>query len=435
MAFVYRSTTISKVCIHAVEGLKHCCRFLSTAENKSTLPLSGIRVLDFTRILAGPFCTMLLGDLGAEVIKVERLVTGDDTRTWGPPFANSESTYFLSINRNKKSVALDIKSDGGKEIIRQLASTSDVLVENFVPGTLDRQGLGYEDLSAVNKKLIFCSITGFGSTGPYASRAGYDVIASGVGGLMHITGSKDGEPVKTGVALTDLSTGLYAHSAILAALLQRRQTHQGQWIQCNLLSTQVSLLTHIASNYLNSNVEATRIGSAHASIVPYQAFETSDGWLVVGAGNDKLFANLCKSIGHAQLSSDERFCSNHCRVNNRKILVELLSEIFRPEPTSHWLQVLEGSGIAYGPINDLPQVFSDPQVRHMEAVQTVQHRAAGEIKLLSPAVKYSGFCSGKMTAPPVLGEHTVSVLRDILNYGPEQIEELKDSGCISELKH
>ncbi|XP_043364635.1 succinate--hydroxymethylglutarate CoA-transferase isoform X2 [Dermochelys coriacea] len=324
-------------------------------------PLEGVKILDLTRVLAGPFATMNLGDLGAEVIKVERPGVGDDTRAWGPPFVGTESIYFLSVNRNKKSIAVNMKNPKGAKIIRELAAVSDVFVENYVPGKLAEMGLGYEDINKIASHIVYCSITGYGQTGPAFQRAGYDSVAAAVSGLMHITGPEDGGPVRPGVAMTDLATGLYTYGAIMAGLLQRYKTGKGLHIDCNLLSSQVACLTHIAANYLNCKMEAKRWGTAHGSIVPYQAFKTKDGYLVVGAGNDQQFVTVCKILNLLEISKDSRYKTNKLRVQNRKELIEILSARFSEKMTTKWLELFEGSGVPYGPINSMQQVFLDPQ--------------------------------------------------------------------------
>ncbi|XP_070951171.1 succinate--hydroxymethylglutarate CoA-transferase isoform X3 [Macaca nemestrina] len=331
-------------------------------------PLEGVKILDLTRILAGPFATMNLGDLGAEVIKVERPGVGDDTRTWGPPFVGTESTYYLSVNRNKKSIAVNIKDPKGVKIIKELAAVCDVFVENYVPGKLSAMGLGYEDIDKIAPHIIYCSITGYGQTGPISQRAGYDAVASAVSGLMHITGPEDGGPVRPGVAMTDLATGLYAYGAIMAGLIQKYKTGKGLFIDCNLLSSQVACLSHIAANYLIVRKEAKRWGTAHGSIVPYQAFKTKDGYIVVGAGNNQQFATVCKILDLPELIDDSKYKTNHLRVQNRKELIKILSERFEEELTSKWLHLFEGSGVPYGPINNMKNVFAEPQSR--SATQT-----------------------------------------------------------------
>ncbi|CAI5788082.1 succinate--hydroxymethylglutarate CoA-transferase isoform X2 [Podarcis lilfordi] len=335
---------------------------LPPAGADSVKPLDGVRILDLTRVLAGPFATMNLGDLGAEVIKVEKPGAGDDTRSWGPPFLGMESVYFLSVNRNKKSIAVNMKNPKGAKIIKELAAVCDVFVENYVPGKLAEMGLGYEDINKIAPHIVYCSITGYGQTGPKFQRAGYDSVAAAVSGLLHITGPQEGEPVRPGVAMTDLATGLYAYGAIMAGLLQRYKTGKGMHIDCNLLSSQVACLTYVASTYLNCKTESKRWGTAHASIVPYQAFKTKDGYIVVGAGNDQQFATVCKILNLPEISRDSRYKNNQQRVLNRKELTEILTARFLEKETTKWLELFEGSGVPYGPINSMQQVFSDPQV-------------------------------------------------------------------------
>lgn len=388
-------------------------------------PLCGIRVLDLSRVLAGPYCTMILGDMGADVIKVERPGLGDDTRSWGPPFCSSESAYYLSVNRNKKSITLDLKHPKGVEIVQKLALVSDVLVENYLPGKLASMNLGFEQLSSINPRLVYCSITGYGQKGPYSQRAGYDVIVSGVGGLMHITGPQDGEPCKVGVAMTDLATGLYAHGAIMAALLDRQRTGLGQHIDCSLFSTQVASLVNIASNYLNAGLEATRHGTAHPSIVPYQAFRTKDGYILVGAGNDGQFKILCKCLSQPQLLTDHRYATNKVRVANRENLLKTLYEIFCQKTTSEWLAQLEGSGIPYGPINNMQAVFSDPQVIDQGLIQEIPHPTIGTVRLPGPAVKFSRTGTVSPTAPPTLGQHTDHILQELLGMDKTDVTALR----------
>lgn len=322
-------------------------------------PLAGVRILDLTRIVAGPYCTMILGDLGAEVIKVERPGEGDECRKWNSPSIGntSEGCYFVAVNRNKRSMCVDMKSIEGKQILFELAKRSDVLVENYIPGKMDEMGLGYEDFKAVAPQLVYCSITGFGPVGPYSKRPGYDVIAASIGGLLHITGPQDGEPCKVGVALTDLMTGLYAHGAIMAALLQRSSSGVGQKIDANLLSTQLASLINIGSNFLNAGVEANRHGTSHPSIVPYEALLTKDGtYITIGTGSDKQFVDLCYRFELPDLSKDKRFKSNKMRVENRNVLIQILKNKFLTKTRNEWLQLLEGASFPYGPVNSIADV-------------------------------------------------------------------------------
>ncbi|XP_063780954.1 succinate--hydroxymethylglutarate CoA-transferase isoform X2 [Pseudophryne corroboree] len=345
----------------------YCCSHRGT-DADNVRPLEGVRILDLTRVLAGPFATMILGDLGADIIKVEKPGSGDDTRSWGPPFVGTESAYFLSVNRNKKSIAVNMKDPKGTKIIQELAQACDVLIENYIPGKLAEMGLSYDVMKNTAPHIIYCSITGYGQTGPLYKRAGYDAVACAMSGLMHITGPEDGDPVRPGVAMTDLATGLYAHGAIMAGLLQRSKTGKGMHIDCNLLSSQVACLTQIAANFLTGGIEAKRWGTAHGSIVPYQSFKAKDGYLVIGAGNDQQFSTVCKIMDLCELITDPRFQTNKLRVQYRKELLEMLSSRFSEKTTTEWLQLFEGSGIPYGPINSIKQVFSEPQCLQSTAV-------------------------------------------------------------------
>ncbi|XP_077100246.1 succinyl-CoA:glutarate CoA-transferase isoform X2 [Siphateles boraxobius] len=380
-------------------------------------PLDGVTVLDLTRVLAGPFATMILGDLGAEVIKVERPGPGDDTRAWGPPFVGEESAYFLSVNRNKK-----------------LAKVCDVLVENYLPGKLSEMGLGYEELCEEAPRLIYCSITGYGQTGPESHKPGYDSIVSAVSGMMHITGPEDGDPVRPGVAMTDLATGLYTQGAVMAALLQRQKTGRGLHIDCNLLSSQVACLTHIAANYLNAGLEARRWGTAHGSIVPYQGFKTKDGYLVVAAGNDQQFMKVCKVLSMNGLADSPKYKSNQLRVQHREELLQILSERFMEDTTGEWLRRFEGTGVPCGPINNIQQVFSNPQVAHNGLILEMDHPTSGRIAVPGPAVRFSSFESRSTDPPPVIGQHTVQVLRDTLGYSDDVISQLLASRAVTQNK-
>ncbi|XP_003704841.1 succinyl-CoA:glutarate CoA-transferase [Megachile rotundata] len=400
----------------------------STEDYKS--PLSDVRVLDLTRIIAGPYCTMILGDLGAEILKVEKPGSGDEARKWGPPFIKDtqESVYFLSVNRNKKSICIDLKE--GKDIIFELAKKCDVLVENYIPGKLKQMGLGYEDISKIAPHIIYCSLTGYGYEGPYANRPGYDVIAASVGGLLHITGEKDGPPCKVGVAVTDIATGLYAHGAILAALYQRKNTNKGQWIQCNLLATQVAGLINIGSNYLNAGKEAVRWGSEHESIVPYEAFPTKDGYMTVGTGSDIQFIDLAKRMQLTELLNSDKYKNNKARVENRNELLPLLRKKFKTKSNKEWALVFEGASFPYGPINTIGQVFEDPQIKHMKMVQDLEHSTGNRVKVVGPAVTYSYATNKARFAPPMLGQHTDDILKNILNYTDDEIKVLKKNKIV-----
>ena len=395
-------------------------------------PLEGLRVLDMSRVLSGPYATMILGDYGADIIKIERPGLGDDTRAFGPPFCGDQSVYFMSINRNKRSVCIDFKNKRGAELIKRLAERSDVLIENFMPGKLAEMGLSYEDIKAVAPGIIYCSVTGYGQSGPYSNRGGYDVTAAAIGGLMHITGEPEGDPCRVGVAITDITTGLYAHGAIMAALFEKQRTGQGRYIDCSLLASQVAVLSHLAGNYLNADVEATRIGAGHHNIVPYQAFKTKDGNIVVVAGNDGQFKALCKRINMEHLLDDERFKTNGLRVQNRDILVPMIQDCLLQENTSHWLKVLDKGGFPFGAINSMSQVFEDPQVKHLGMVQELEHPTVGTLKLAGPAVAFDGKAEmKKATSPPLLGEHTREVLQEILHYEEGYINDLEEHKIIS----
>ncbi|MGE8691545.1 MAG: CaiB/BaiF CoA transferase family protein [Achromobacter sp.] len=401
-------------------------------------PLTGIRVLDLTRVLAGPWCTQNLADLGAEVIKIERPGSGDDTRAWGPPYLKdeegndtSEAAYYLSANRNKLSVALDIASPRGAELVRELALQSDILVENFKVGGLSKYGLDYESLKEINPRLIYCSITGFGQTGPYASRPGYDFMIQGMGGLMSITGERDdlpgGGPQKAGVAVADLMTGMYSTVGILAALHERSRSGQGQHIDMALLDCQVAMLANQNLNYMTSGVAPKRAGNAHQNLVPYQVFAASDGHLIVAVGNDSQFRNYCGAIGLPELSADPRFSTNPQRVKNRAELVPLLAERMATGERDHWLAALEGVGVPAGPINTLDQVYEDPHVLARGMKRELPHPAAGKVPMAASPLKFSGSPVEYRRPPPMLGEHTGQVLSERLGLSAEEIQALAQS--------
>lgn len=396
--------------------------------------LEGVRVLDLSRILAGPWATQLLADFGADVIKVERPGTGDDTRTWGPPFVGNatarESAYFLSANRGKRSICLDISTAEGGEVARRLAAGSDVLVENFKAGALARYGLDYGSLGALNPRLVYCSLTGFGQDGPYRNRPGYDFLIQGMGGLMSITGLPGGVPTKVGVALADVIAGLYAANAITAALNHRAHTGVGQYIDIALLDAMVASLANQALNYLVTGKNPRRFGNAHPSIVPYDAFPTSDDHIIVAVGNDSQFRELCRVLECDELGDDPRFASNSERVLNRDVLTGLLSERLRRHPSAHWLDRMTAAGVPAGPINSLEQVFADPQIRHRRMRVELLHPLRGPVPGVASPVKFSATPTRCDVAPPVLGEHTREILREMLGYTEEEIDELQRSGAI-----
>ncbi|EDV26732.1 uncharacterized protein TRIADDRAFT_23229 [Trichoplax adhaerens] len=393
-------------------------------------PLRGIKVLDLTRVLAGPYTTMVLGDLGAEVIKIEKPGDGDDTRSWGPPFVNSESTYFLSINRNKKSVVVDLKRSEGSNLVRKLAASCDILIENYLPGKLDKYRLDYESIRESSPGIIYCSISGYGSDGPYRNRPGYDVIAAGIGGLLHITGPEGGDPCKAGIPVTDMATGLYASTSIIAALVEKHKSGVGQKIECNLLNTQVAMLSYVAAAYLNGGLEWHRWGTAHGSIVPYQAFKTADSYIVVGAGNNTQFQQLCKIIQLDNLADDPRFKTNDLRVKYRNDLINTLSERFQQATTSKWLERLENCGFPYGPINTIGQVLNDPQVVHNGLIQTVENANSDKVDIIGPAVTFSESQNRIRSPPPLLGQHTREVLKAELGLDKDNIDRLHKENII-----
>lgn len=393
--------------------------------------LSDVLVLDLTRVLAGPYCTMLLGDFGADVIKIERPGRGDDTRHWGPPFTESGlSAYYVCVNRNKRSVTLDLKSDAGRAVLRDLARRADILVENFKVGTMERLGLSYETLRADNPGLIYCAITGYGQTGPYRERPGYDTVIQAQGGIMSVTGPADGEPYKVGVAIVDITAGFNALASILAALHHRERTDMGQYVDIALFDAQLGWLANVASNYLVSGEPPQRYGNAHATIVPYQTIPTEDGHIMLAVGNDGQFAAMGDVIGRPDLANDVRFATNPARVEHRDELVPLLEARFRTRPTQVWIDELLAAGVPCGPVNDIPTALSDPQAQAREMVQQVEHPEAGTIPLVGPAPKMSATPAEIRRAPPLLGEHTEGVLHEMLGYDESTIIELRKKNVI-----
>lgn len=409
--------------------------------SKPAASLQHIRVLDLTRVLAGPWCTQNLADLGADVIKVERPGIGDDTRSWGPPYAkdaagnnSSESAYYLTTNRGKRSVTLDIASKEGQRIVHQLVMQSDVVIENYKVGQLKKYGLDYDSLCARKPNLIYCSITGFGQTGPYASRSGYDFIIQGMGGLMSITGERDdlpgGGPQKTGVAIADMMTGMYATIAVLAALNHRERTGVGQYIDMALLDVQVAMLANVGSNYLHSGKVPKRWGNAHANIVPYQTFATSDGHIIVTAGNDSQYRKFVTAGECPELATDPRFLTNPQRVEWRDTLVPLLAEMVSKKTKAQWLALLEEAGVPCGPINNLDEVFNDPQVKARECAIELKHPTASKVKLVASPMRMSATPVHHESAPPTLGQHTDQILRELLGYSDEQLTQLRNNKII-----
>ncbi|GHA84957.1 CaiB/BaiF CoA transferase family protein [Modicisalibacter luteus] len=400
-------------------------------------PLEGIRVLDMSRVLAGPWCGQQLADMGAEVIKVERPDSGDDTRAWGPPWlaGTRESAYFLSANRGKRSVGVNIASLEGQQLIRDLVSQCDVLIENFKAGGLKSYGLDYASLKVIKPDLIYCSITGFGQDGPYAHRAGYDFIIQGMGGLMSLTGQPDGapggEPMKAGVALTDIFTGMYAANAILAALWERKRTGEGGHIDMALLDVQVGVLANQALNYLTSGEVPRRLGNAHPNIVPYQVFPSADGHLIVTVGNDGQFRRFCQVLGCEEWADDPRFATNSARVAYRDVLIPDISQLLAMRSTDNWLAELETAGVPCGPINTLDKVFDDPQVRHRGMRLPLPHPKTGQVDLVGNPIRIDGQRLAADTPPPALGEHSEEVLSQLLGLDEETLAGLRKRGVIS----
>ncbi|OGN92407.1 MAG: formyl-CoA transferase [Chloroflexi bacterium RBG_13_48_10] len=393
-------------------------------EHKSLL--DGVRVLDLSRVLAGPYCTMMLADLGADIIKIEAPGIGDDTRHWGPPFSQGgESAYFLCVNRNKRSLTLNLKSDQGIQILQELIRKSDILVENFRVGTLEKWGLSYEALQLLRPGLIYCTITGYGYTGPYRNLAGYDFIIQAQGGVMSITGPEEGEPYKVGVAIADITAGLFACNAILAALFDRQRTGNGQRIDISLLDSQVAWLANVGSNYLISGQKPHRYGNAHPNIVPYQTFKASDGYFALGIGNDNQWKQFCERTGKPEWAQDIRFSTNASRVKHRKTLVPLLEQLFLQSEVAHWLSILEAVGVPCGPINSIDQVLDDPQVLAREMVIQVPHPSAGSIRMVASPLKIPTAPVVVRFPPPMLGEHTEQILHDLLGVNQTGIDELR----------
>ncbi|MBN3783598.1 CoA transferase [Burkholderia sp. Ac-20345] len=403
--------------------------------------LSHIRVLDLTRVLAGPWCAQTLADFGADVIKVERPGAGDDTRHWGPPYLKdadgadtAEAAYYLAANRNKRSVTIDIATPEGQQIVRELAAQSDVVLENYKVGQLKKYGLDYESLRAVKPGLVYCSVTGFGQTGPYAHRAGYDFIIQGIGGFMSITGERDGEPgggpQKAGVAIADLATGLYSTIAVLAALAHRDRTGEGQYIDMALLDVQVALLANMNTNFLASGKPPVRWGNAHPNIVPYQTFQTRDGWIIVAVGNDGQFRKFVEAGGQPELADDERFATNPSRVRHRDTLVPILAEMVKTRDKADWIGALEAAGVPCGPINDLDEVFDNEQVVARGMQVSLPHPCGADAKLVRNPIRMSATPPEARTAPPLLGAQTDDVLRDMLGYDDAKIATLRAKQAI-----
>lgn len=393
-------------------------------------PLDGVRVLDLTRVVAGPYCSMFLGDLGAEVVKVEQPGTGDDTRGWGPPFAGGESAYYLCINRNKKSLALDLKSPRAVELLRELAKVADVIIENFRPGTMERLGLSEKELRQLNPRLIYASLTGFGADGPMSDWPGYDLIVQAWGGLMSITGTPDGEPVKVGVAIIDLVAGLMLGKAITAALFAREKIGVGQRIDTSLLEAEVASLINVGSNYLVGGKIPTRWGNAHPNIVPYQNFKTADGYLVIGVASEVIWKRFCQAIRRVELTDDARFANNSKRVENRAALIALLSEVFLQRNNETWFKSLTEAEVPCAPVQTVDQVFQAPQVLHRDMLLEVEHPTAGTVRMAGIPVKFSVTPASVRLPPPLLGEHNGEILKSWLGMSADTIDQLKRENVI-----
>ncbi|HEY3962921.1 MAG TPA: CoA transferase [Planctomycetaceae bacterium] len=394
------------------------------------LPLDNIRVLDLSRVLAGPYCTMMLGDLGAEVIKVERPGLGDDTRQWGPPFVSGESAYYLCCNRNKQSLTLNLKTDAGRDLAAKLAETSDVLVENFLPGTLDGWGLSYAELSRRNPRLVYCSITGFGQSGPRRDEPGYDIMVQALSGVMSFTGEPDGVPMKVGVAISDITAGIFASNSIMAALLARERTGRGDRIDVALFDSTIAWLANVGSNYLVSGEVPRRLGTAHPSIVPYQAFQAADDSLIIAVGNDGQFVKFCAAIGRPDLATDPRFTANGLRVQNREQLIPLIAADIARRPTAEWLEKLEQAGVPCSRVNTVDRAFHEPQAVARDMLIEVRHPTIGPLKMAGSPLKLASIEHPPRRPPPLLGEHTAAVLRDVLGFSADEIQRLKDGKVV-----
>lgn len=400
-------------------------------------PLNGIRILDITRALAGPYCTMMLGDLGADVIKVERPGVGDETRGWGPPFVGEpygnypgESAYFIAANRNKRSITVNIQSREGQDILRKLAGVCDVLVENYRTGDLDKLGLGYAEMHVLNPRLIYCSVSGYGRTGPYADRPGYDAVLQAEGGMMSITGSVEGPQSRVGIPIIDITSGMFASTAILAALRARDVTGEGQLVDISLFDSHLALLTNVASNYLVGGKPPKRLGNAHPNLVPYDSFQARDSWFVLGVANEKQWGILCDVLNRPEWKTDSRFETNRRRVENRSILAEELNKIFSRQNADHWLEQLVKAGLPCGRINTVPEVFDLPHARARDMILESEHASAGTLKLPGFPYKFSSTPAAIQKPPPMLGEHTEEVLKGLLNFSAEDVAALKDKGAI-----
>lgn len=393
-------------------------------------PLDGITVLDFTRVLSGPYCTMLLADMGARVIKVEQPGRGDDTRAWGPPFVQGESAYFLSVNRNKESLTLDLKTEAGQKVIARLLERADVLVENFRPGAMDRLGFGFERVSSLHPGLVYCSISAFGQSGPRSHERGYDAVMQGEGGLMSITGAADGPPFRLGVAISDIVTGMFAAQGVAMALLARVRSGRGQRVDVGMLDATTALLTYQAGMYFATGKTPARMGNRHPAIVPYETFPAADGEVVVAIGNDEQWRRFCDVIQAEALSQDPRFATNRDRVERYDELRPLLAARLALRARAEWVTALKAAGVACGSVRDIPEVLADAQIDARQMIETVEHVTAGAIRVLGIPVKLSATPGAVRAAPPVLGQHTDAILREDCGLSPVQVAALRASGAV-----
>lgn len=393
------------------------------------LPLQGIKVIDFSQILAGPFCTMLLADMGADVVKVEKPNGGDDTRRYGPPFIEGESAAFLTLNRNKRSIVLDLKSEQGLGVVRRMLADADVMLHNFRPGVVERMGLGYADVSALNPAIVYCAVSGFGATGPYSQRAGFDLVAQGMSGLMSINGFPDAPPAKVGVPMADLNTGMFCAYGILTAYINRLATGRGQHVDASLLESGMAYTLYESATYFATGEVAGPLGSAHRMIAPYQAFATQDGYINIGAANQNNWERMCRAVGRDDLLDDARFASNPERMVNIQSLTPIMEETFRTQTTAHWVEILERAGVPCGPIYNIEQVYADPHVQSRDMAVELQHPKAGGIRNIGVAVKLSDTPGSVRTPAPLLGQHTDDVLAEF-GYADADIAALRQSGAL-----
>lgn len=392
--------------------------------------LEGIRVLDFTRVLAGPYCTMVLGDLGADIIKVERDGIGDDLRQWGPPFMpDGESTYFLSVNRNKRSIVLDLKNATGRDLALKLVRQSDVVLENFRPGVMESLGMGYEQLREINPRLIYCSITGYGTTGPLAERPGYDVIMQGMGGLMSVTGEPQGTPMRVGVAIVDVVTGIYSGVAILGALQSRNRSGQGQRVDLSLLETCLAIMPNLTAGYLLAGAKPDRLGNGHPNAVPYKVFATRDGNITLAVGNDEQWRRLCEAVGHPELARDTRYAENHARIARREEVETLVSDWFAQKRTDEWMELLPKMEVPSGPVYTIDRVLADAQIEALGILKTITHPTSGPLRVVGSPFHLSTDDTEPYRPPPRLGEHTADVLKEVLAVSDADFQALQQAGA------